>query len=109
MTRIESIDVNAGVSRVIAQGERNFKRSKATGAASVLQVMIDQPTQATQLIKSLNKYAGKMILNPSLSPDGTKIAFQIVSNGVWVCNADGTNPVSARAPILHGCPTAGTW
>ena len=94
MTRIENIDVNTGVSRVVAPSERNFKRSKATGAVNVLQVMLDQPSQATQLIKSLNKYAGKMILNPALSPDGTKIAFQIVSNGVWVCNADGTNPVS---------------
>ena len=94
MTHIENIDVNTGVSRVVAPSERNFKRSKATGAVNVLQVMLDQPSQATQLIKSLNKYAGKMILNPALSPDGTKIAFQIVSNGVWVCNADGTNPVS---------------
>lgn len=94
MTRIEKINVTSGTASVIASEQRNFKRSKATGAVSTLQVMIDQPAQATSLIKSLGKYAGKMILNPALSPDGTKIAFQIVSNGVWVCNADGTNPVS---------------
>ena len=92
MTRVEQVDVTTGRIEQVAAGERNFKRSRVLKAAnSVLQVMVDNPDQATQLIPSLNEFAGKMVLNPMLSPDGTKIAFQVVSKGLFVCDADGNN------------------
>lgn len=98
MTRIESIDATTGKATVVAQAQRGMQPSKAMRrTTSALQVMVDDPAGATQRISSLNQFAGKMVLNPTLSPDGKKIAFQIVSNGVWVCDADGSNPVSLGA------------
>ena len=95
MTRIEQVNTLTGERTEVVNAERNFKRSKAMNATpSVLQIMVDDPDNATARIPALNAYKGKMIINPALSPDGSKIAFQIVSQGVWVCNADGTNPVS---------------
>lgn len=95
MTRIESVNVKNMAITQKAPAERNFKPSSALmRKTSVLQTMIDQPLNATSIIASLNNYAGKMILNPALSPDGSKIAFQIVGNGLFVCNSDGSNPVS---------------
>jgi len=90
MTRIENVNVATGAITEIAAAEHNFKRSKAVNAKSALQVMLDEPMNATKLIASLNEYAGKFVLNPALSPDGSKIAFQIQGKGMFVCNADGT-------------------
>lgn len=90
MTRIEQIDVNTLAVKEIAQPSRSFKRSKAVGATSAYQVMLDEPQNATGKIAGLQEYAGKWVINPALSPDGKKIAFQIVSKGLFVCNSDGT-------------------
>ncbi len=90
MTRVESVNVATGKTTQVAAAERNFKRSKALKATSALQIMLDEPSKATSLIEGLNEYAGKWVLNPALSPDGTKIAFQIQGKGMFVCNADGT-------------------
>ena len=94
MSRIENVNVETGAIKEIAAAERNLMRSKAFNAKSTLQIMIDEPMNATTLIASLNEYAGKWVLNPALSPDGSKIAFQIQGRGVFVCNADGTGLVS---------------
>lgn len=91
MTRIENVDVATGQTREIAAAERNFKRSKAVNAKSALQIMLDEPMNATSIIPALNDYKGKWVINPALSPDGSKIAFQIQGKGVFVCNADGTS------------------
>lgn len=91
MVRIENVDVATGQIREVAPGQHNFRPSKAMKATNILQIMVDQPAEATKLIPALAKYAGKMVLNPALSPDGKKIAFQIVSNGLFVCDADGSN------------------
>lgn len=95
MTRIEQVNAVTGEVKEVAVAERNFKRSKAlSNTASVLQIMVDNPLKATELISSLNSYAGRMVLNPTLSPDGNKIAFQIQGRGVFVCNADGSNLIA---------------
>ena len=90
MTRIESVNVATGAITQVAAAERNFKRSKALNAKSALQTMLDEPMNATSIIASLSDYAGKWVLNPALSPDGSKIAFQIQGKGMFVCNIDGT-------------------
>ncbi len=91
MTRIENVNVATGAITQVAAASRNFKRSRATGARSTMQVMLDEPMKATSMIASLAEYAGKWVLNPALSPDGSKIAFQIQGRGMFVCNADGTD------------------
>lgn len=90
MTRIERVNAGNGKVSVVAQPTRNIKRSTVAGATNVLQTMLDEPQNATSKIAGLSEFAGKWIINPALSPDGTKIAFQIVSKGLFVCNADGT-------------------
>jgi Tol biopolymer transport system component len=91
MVRIENVDVQTGKIQEVAAGQRNFRQSKVMKATNLLKIMVDQPAEATKLIPSLEKFAGKMVLNPTLSPDGKKIAFQIVSNGLFVCDVDGSN------------------
>lgn len=91
MTRIENVNVQTGAIKQVAAAERNFKRSKAINAKSALQIMLDNPKDATSMIASLSDFAGKWVINPALSPDGSKIAFQIQGKGVFVCNADGSS------------------
>ena len=90
MTRIERVDATTGKIQQVAPGSRNIKRSSVVGATNAYQIMIDEPNEATSKIAGLSDYAGKWVINPALSPDGTKIAFQIVTKGLFVCNADGT-------------------
>ncbi|MBQ7690047.1 MAG: PD40 domain-containing protein [Muribaculaceae bacterium] len=92
MTRVENVNVVSGAISQVAAAERNFKPSRlARRAGNVMQTMLDDPLNATRLIASLNAFDGKMVLNPTLSPDGQLIAFQIVGKGLMVCNADGSN------------------
>lgn len=90
MTRIERVDATTGKIQQVAPGSHNIKRSSVVGATNAYQIMIDEPNEATSKIAGLSDYAGKWVINPALSPDGTKIAFQIVTKGLFVCNADGT-------------------
>ena len=44
---------------------------------------------------------GQSYLWPSVSPDGKKVLYYLVGQGAFVCNLDGSNPVSVgvmRAP-----------
>lgn len=92
MTRVEHVDVASGAISQVAAAERNFKPSRAMNrTADLLQIMVDDPMNATTRIQALNAFAGKMVLNPTLSPDGTLIAFQIVGKGLMTIGTDGTN------------------
>lgn len=45
---------------------------------------------------------------PSVSPDGTKVLYWLIGGGAFVCNLDGSNPVSLgamRAPVWMGNDT----
>lgn len=90
MTRIERVNVSTASVKQVAPAMRNLKRSAVEGASSIYQIMLDEPQNATSMIAGLSDYAGKWIINPVLSPDGTRIAFQIVTKGLFVCNADGS-------------------
>lgn len=56
----------------------------------VYDIMANDAAGATAKIAALKSYAGKMVINPALSPDGSKVAFQIPGQGVMVINADGS-------------------
>lgn len=58
---------------------------------NVYELMVNSPSKATAQINALHNYTGKLIINPSLSSDGSKVAFQIPGHGMWVCNNDGSN------------------
>ncbi|MDD6831977.1 MAG: hypothetical protein PUE80_02295 [bacterium] len=91
MVRIENVNVETLEISEVAPAQRGFRPSKVMKNVNLLRIMCDQPADATRLIPSLEQYAGKMVLNPALSPDGKKIAFQIVSYGLFVCDVDGAN------------------
>lgn len=91
MVRIENVNVETAEISEVAPVQRGFRPSKVMKNVNLLRIMCDQPAEATRLIPSLEQYAGKMVLNPALSPDGKKIAFQIVSYGLFVCDVDGAN------------------
>ena len=91
MVRIENVNVETAEISEVAPAQRGFSPSKVMKNVNLLRIMCDQPAEATRLIPSLEQYAGKMVLNPALSPDGKKIAFQIVSYGLFVCDVDGAN------------------
>ena len=91
MVRIENVNVETAEISEVAPAQRGFRLSKVMKNVNLLRIMCDQPAEATRLIPSLEQYAGKMVLNPALSPDGKKIAFQIVSYGLFVCDVDGAN------------------
>lgn len=91
MVRIENVNVETAEISEVAPAQRGFRPSKVMKNVNLLRIMCDQPAEATRLIPSLEQYVGKMVLNPALSPDGKKIAFQIVSYGLFVCDVDGAN------------------
>ena len=91
MVRIENVNVETAEISEVAPAQRGFRPSKVMKNVNLLRIMCDQPAEATRLIPSLEQYAGKMVLNPALSPDGKKIAFQIVSYGLFVCDVHGAN------------------
>ena len=91
MVRIENVNVETAEISEVAPAQRGFRPSKVMKNVNLLRIICDQPAEATRLSPSLEQYAGKMVLNPALSPDGKKIAFQIVSYGLFVCDVDGAN------------------
>jgi Tol biopolymer transport system component len=46
---------------------------------------------------------------PTLSPDGTKIAFGVVASSLWVANADGSNAHPVVENVGTRQPTLATW
>ena len=91
---IKSFDVKLGTSKVLMAKSRDAvsPRLKAHkgAAADIYSAMLARPTKAAKEFKALNQFAGKTVINPALSPDGSKIAFQIPGNGMWLINADGS-------------------
>lgn len=53
--------------------------------------MVSNPTNVAASEVALSQFAGKLVMNPSLSLDNSKICFQVYGEGAWVCNADGSN------------------
>lgn len=69
----------------------NLKAKKSAAQASIYETMVSDPVNATSRIAALSEFAGKMVINPALSPDASTIAFQIPGKGIYTINADGSN------------------
>ena len=97
---VKSWDVKTGKVETLVEKKRNIEGvptwksisiKPTLESSSVYEIMVNNPAKATELIPSLKGFSGKIIINPSQSIDGTKVAFQIPGNGMWVCNSDGSN------------------
>lgn len=70
---------------------KSIKITPTLQNSDVYELMVNNPAKATSQIESLKEYSGKMVINPALSPDGNKVAFQIPGHGMWICDSDGAN------------------
>ncbi len=61
------------------------------------------------VIQMLDPLAGRRYLNLSLSPDGSKMAFEVVGGNLHVMNVDGTGLVDLGAGFRPGWSPAGKW
>lgn len=70
------------------------KRSNATPGSlnrqGLYAKMVNDAAGVTKSVSALSQFNGRTVINPAMSPDGKKIAFQVVGKGMWVINADGT-------------------
>lgn len=63
----------------------------STTTPNVYDIMVNDPVNATTKIQSLKQFENKMVLNPAISSNGEKVAFQIPGNGIFICDIDGCN------------------
>jgi Tol biopolymer transport system component len=79
-------------------GIRSINTATATSdkqaSVNVYEMMASDPVGCAAKISALKQYAGKVIINPALSPDGSKVAFQVPGHGLFVCDNNGKNLVS---------------
>ena len=85
-----SYNLATGAVKAITPRRRTVAQPGADNAAGIFGKMIANPAGATSSIAALAQFKGKTVINPALSPDGSKIAFQIPGNGMWLINADGS-------------------
>lgn len=96
MHELRSWNVADGSSEVLVAKSRNAQApsmraiGRKRGAAGIYDQMVAQPAEVAANVPALNKFAGEVIINPALSADGKRIAFQVPGQGMWVMNADGT-------------------
>ncbi len=69
---------------------RTSAEPAAQSASGIYAAMVSDPATAAAAIPALAEFAGKTVINPALSPDGSAIAFQIPGKGMWVIGADGS-------------------
>lgn len=91
MHEMKAWNVTTGATRTIQTAKRTNANPSTLGTKNaLLKQMTDDAAGVTSSVAALNKYAGRTVINPALSPDGSKIAFQIVGKGMFVINVDGT-------------------
>lgn len=69
---------------------KSIKVKPTLESSNVYEIMVNDPAKATSLISSLNQFKGKIVINPAITIDGQKVAFQIPGLGLWVCNSNGS-------------------
>lgn len=87
---VRNFNIAGGASQTLVEARRSSAEPAAMTAEGVYGKMVSNPATAASEIAALARFAGKTIINPALSPDGTKIAFQIPGKGMWMLNADGS-------------------
>lgn len=96
---VKAWNINSGKAELIVPQSRNLAgtptwksiNAKATlESSNVYDLMVNNPAKATSQIPSLNQFNSKIVINPSISLDGKKVAFQIPGHGMWICNSDGS-------------------
>ena len=75
----------------LAALDSNGKMKASAIAGNVYETLMSDPAGAAQRIGALGEFSGKIVINPALSPDGTKVAFQVPGKGIYVCGNDGSN------------------
>lgn len=80
----------AGTTASLGERQRTTAEPAALTATGIYGIMVSDPAGAASAIAALEPFAGKTIINPALSPDGSAIAFQVPGRGMWIINADGT-------------------
>lgn len=95
---VKSYDVATAKATVIVESTRKLTGTPTLRnitakpvATNAYEIMMNNPVKATDMIAGLAEYAGKMVINPALSPDGKKVAFQIPGKGLFVCSVEGSN------------------
>lgn len=69
---------------------KSLRTTPTIQVSGVYEIMVNDPAKATSQIDGLKEFAGKMVINPAISSDGSKVAFQIPGKGMWICNNDGS-------------------
>ncbi len=87
---LRSYNVADGRTADLSTGRELPRVAKKQGAASLYENMLAHPAGITSAVPALSRFAGKMVINPAENADGTKIAFQVPGQGMWVINADGS-------------------
>lgn len=75
-----------------AVNAKTLATSKAK--VNVYELMLNDPAGAASKIPALNAYSNTVIINPAISPNGQKVAFQVPGHGFYVCDINGENLVS---------------
>ena len=88
--RLRSYNVANGQSTELSAGRELPRVARLSGAASLYENMVAYPDGITSAVPALSRFAGKMVINPAENADGSKIAFQVPGEGMWVINADGS-------------------
>ena len=118
-TTLKSVNVASGLTSTVSGATRNTF-AFAADAARVLSANAGSRTsEALRPVASINRgrlcvtvngvtnviapqgTTGQSYLWPSVSPDGKKVLYYLCGEGAFVCNLDGSNPVSVgmmRAP-----------
>ncbi len=83
-------DVANGQSAIVKAKSASTAVPSWDAADGVYKIMVNDPAKAASQIEALKDYAGSIVINPALSPDGKKVAFQLPGKGIWTINNDGT-------------------
>lgn len=89
---IKAYNATTGEARTIVPRKRTNANPRALNSGvALLTLMTEDAAGVAAATPALSEYAGRTVINPVLSPDGSKIAFQIVGKGMFVINADATD------------------
>lgn len=88
--QIKKKDKQYQIKSGLASSPKLLKKKASDNTTGVYETMINFPTKCAELIPALNDFKGRIVFNAKLSPDGSKIIFQIGGKGLFVCLSDGS-------------------